>query len=81
VLYPTGGGVPTQEPTPCDSLGTEAKYVAVDPTQGKHLLYSNCADTTNSDYVLIDGGSDPTTTADDSIIDEDPMPRATHLAI
>ena len=73
VHWSTAGAVQAAPKTLCDDYGTtDPKFVASDPTRPAHLLYSNCHDSSDGNYVLIDGGSDPSSTADDSVIDSDP---------
>jgi hypothetical protein len=73
VHWSTTGAVQPAPKTLCDDYGTtDPKYVATDPARPAHLLYSSCHDSSNGNYVLIDGGNDPSSTADDTVIDSDP---------
>jgi hypothetical protein len=73
VHWDTAGAPQPAPKTLCDDYGTtDPKYVATDPAHPAHLLYSNCHDANDGNYVLIDGGNDSSSTADDTVIDSDP---------
>src|SRR3954454_16268693 len=70
--YPADGSAPYHPALGCSDEDQFAeKYVAVDPRNSKRLLYANCADAQNGNFVLADSLGTLTTAADDAFLSED----------